>query len=158
MNKQFYFKRFSLVYVHSLNVKQFYLTHRYDPIRCYHTGQSGPRRDGNEWVLRIPQSSSITETSPSDCLVPSPGHSLWRSYLSAEMQSEYFVTPADWATVSFVTLTYRWKHYLNQKDQTFFRMHIWTHSTFLNSLLRLAPLSAKEFLLIITWYHSDRAW
>ena len=32
-------------------------------------GQNGPKSDGNEEVLRIPQSSSITGTSPSDCLV-----------------------------------------------------------------------------------------
>ena len=32
--------------------------------------------DGNEGVLRIPQSSSTAETSPSDCLVSYPGHSL----------------------------------------------------------------------------------
>ena len=31
--------------------------------------QSGPGSDGNEIALRIPQSSSITETSPSDFLV-----------------------------------------------------------------------------------------
>ena len=33
------------------------------------SGQSGPGSDGNEGVLCIPQSSSITGTSPSDCLV-----------------------------------------------------------------------------------------
>ena len=32
-------------------------------------GQSGPGSNGNEEVLRIPQSPSNTETSPSDCLV-----------------------------------------------------------------------------------------
>ena len=32
-------------------------------------GQSGPGSDGNEGLLHIPQSSSITGTSPSDCLV-----------------------------------------------------------------------------------------
>ena len=31
--------------------------------------QSGPGSDGNKRVLRIPQSSSIAGTSPSDCLV-----------------------------------------------------------------------------------------
>ena len=36
-------------------------------------GQSEPGSDGNEGVLRIPQSSSITRTSPSDCLVSYPG-------------------------------------------------------------------------------------
>ena len=39
-------------------------------------GQSIPGSDGNEGVLRIPQSSSIAGTSPSDCLVSYPGHSL----------------------------------------------------------------------------------
>ena len=39
-------------------------------------GQSKPGSDGNEEVLSIPQSSSITETSPSDCLVSYPGHLL----------------------------------------------------------------------------------
>ena len=35
--------------------------------------QSGPGRNGDEEVLRIPQSSSITGTSPSDFLVSYPG-------------------------------------------------------------------------------------
>ena len=39
-------------------------------------GQSGPGSDGNEGVLHIPQSSSTAGTSPSDCLVSYPGHSL----------------------------------------------------------------------------------
>ena len=38
-------------------------------------GQSGPGSDGNKGVFRIPQSSCITGTSPSDCLVSYPGHS-----------------------------------------------------------------------------------
>ena len=37
---------------------------------------SEPVSDGNEGVLRIPQSSSISGSSPSDCLVSYPGH-LW---------------------------------------------------------------------------------
>ena len=39
-------------------------------------GQSGPGSDGNEGVLRIPQSSNTAGTSPSDCLVSYPGYSL----------------------------------------------------------------------------------
>ena len=39
-------------------------------------GQSGSGSDGNEGVLRITQSSSTVGTSPSDCLVSYPGHSL----------------------------------------------------------------------------------
>ena len=41
-------------------------------------GQSGPGNNGNEGVFHIPQSSSITGTSPSDCLVSYPGDSLGR--------------------------------------------------------------------------------
>ena len=41
-------------------------------------GQSEPESNGNEAVLQIPQSSSITGTSPSDCFVSYPEHSLRR--------------------------------------------------------------------------------
>ena len=58
-------------------------------------GLSGPGSDGNEGVLRIPQSSSITGTSPSDCLV-SYQDTRWRegSYFFAKMQSVYSTAPA----------------------------------------------------------------
>ena len=42
---------------------------------------SRPRSYGNERVLRIPQISSITVISPSDCLLSYPGHSLWGGIL-----------------------------------------------------------------------------
>ena len=50
-------------------------------------GHSGSGNDGNEGVLRIPQSSSTTLTSLSDRLVSYPVCSLWGSYSSAEVQS-----------------------------------------------------------------------
>ena len=59
--------------------------------------QSGPASDGNEGILRIPQSSSIIGASPWDCLVSYTGHSLRESYPSTEMYSVYFLAPADWA-------------------------------------------------------------
>ena len=65
-------------------------------------GQSGPESDVNEGVLCIPQSSSITEDSPSDCFMLYPGHSLEGSYPSAEKQSVYSITPANWATKSLL--------------------------------------------------------
>ena len=39
-------------------------------------GQSRPRINGNKVVFCIPQSSSITGASPSDCLVSYTGHLL----------------------------------------------------------------------------------
>ena len=62
------------------------------------TGQSAPGIDGNKGVLRIPQSSSITGASASDCLVSYPGYSLEKFYPSAEKQSVYSAAPADWAS------------------------------------------------------------
>ena len=47
-------------------------------------GQSGPGTDGNEGVLCIPQSSSNTEASSTDCLVLYLGHS-GESYSSVEV-------------------------------------------------------------------------
>ena len=38
------------------------------------SGQSGPWSNGYEGVLRISQSSRLTETSPSDCLMSYLGH------------------------------------------------------------------------------------
>ena len=61
-------------------------------------GQSEPGSDGNKGVLRIPQSSSNTGTSPSDCLVSYSGNSLaGGSSPSAEKKSVYSTAPADWA-------------------------------------------------------------
>ena len=52
-------------------------------------------------VLRIPQGSSITEASPSDCLVSYAGHSLGKSYTSAEMLLVVSNAPAEWAIYGF---------------------------------------------------------
>ena len=58
----------------------------------------GSGSNGNEGVLRIPQSSNTAGTSPTDCLVSYTGHSLGGgSYPSAEVQSVYSTAPTDWA-------------------------------------------------------------
>ena len=56
------------------------------PLGATAPGQSGPGNDGNKGVIRIPQSSSITGTSPSDCLVSYPGH-LWGGGLNPQQRS-----------------------------------------------------------------------
>ena len=60
-------------------------------------GQSGAGSNGNEVVLHIPQSSSITGASPSVCLVSYAGHSLEGSFSSAEIQLVYSTAPVNWA-------------------------------------------------------------
>ena len=69
--------------------------------------KSGPGSDGNREVLSILQSSSIATTSPSDCLVSYPGHSLGEgSYPSAEKQSVYSIAPVDWAPNIYNSIQY----------------------------------------------------
>ena len=75
-------------------------------------GQSGPGRDVNEGVLRIPQRPSITGALPSDCLMSYPRHSLEESYPSSEIQSVYSTTPADRAGFSYLHLSAKYKLYL----------------------------------------------
>ena len=62
-------------------------------------GQSGSESDDNEGALRIPQSSNIIGTSPSDCFVSYAGHSLGAVLHSTEKQSVYSTAPADWASL-----------------------------------------------------------
>ena len=57
-------------------------------------GQSGPGSNGNEGVLHILQSSSITGASLSDCLY----HIQDIRYPSAEMLSVYSTAQVNWAT------------------------------------------------------------
>ena len=60
-------------------------------------GQSEPGSNDNEGILRIPQSSSITGTSPSDCLASYNQNTRWEagSYPSTEMQSVYSAAATD---------------------------------------------------------------
>ena len=55
--------------------------------------QSGLGSDGNEEVLRIPQTSSITEISLSDCLVLYPGHSLVEGLTPLQRSSRCILQP-----------------------------------------------------------------
>ena len=67
--------------------------------------QSGPERTRERWQWRgalLPQSSSITGTSPSDFLVSYSGHSFAGSDLSAEVQSVYSTASVNRATDSWV--------------------------------------------------------
>ena len=43
-------------------IKEFYLTHRLDPINCYHSGQSGPGSNGNEVYLHSPKLEDLNFT------------------------------------------------------------------------------------------------
>ena len=86
----------------SYQIIQFSISTQFSSIRPIDTtlsgattpDQSGPGSDDNEELLRIPQSSSITGTSLSDCLVSYAGHSLGGFY-PEEIQSVYSSSSAD---------------------------------------------------------------
>ena len=59
-------------------------------------GSSRPGNYGNEGVLCIPQSSSITGTSALNSLLSYSGLSMEESYPSWDMQSVYATAAADW--------------------------------------------------------------
>ena len=60
-------------------------------------GQSGPRNDGKEGILLIPQFFSITGASPSYCFMSYQEYLLGGGITpSAEKQSVYTTAPADW--------------------------------------------------------------
>ena len=61
-------------------------------------GQSGPGSKGNIGAL------SITEASPSNCLVSYLGHSLGESYPSAEIQLVYPIALADCARIIIIII------------------------------------------------------
>ena len=70
---------------------------------------SGPGSCGNKRVLSIPQSSSITASSSSDCLLSYPEHSLGEgSHASAEKQSVYFTT--EWTMLYIYIYIYIYIH------------------------------------------------
>ena len=69
-------------------------------------GQSAPGSNGNEGVLRILQSPSITGTSPSNCLVSYPGYSLGGVYSSADVKSVYATVQAHWVMVNCYKIEY----------------------------------------------------
>ena len=106
MSKTVLFPTIQLAYVHSLNVEtvfkaiQFSIRTQFSYIQprdrtisgATTPGQSGPGSSGNEEVLCIPQSSSITGTSPSNCLVSYQD----TRYPSTEKQSVYSTATADW--------------------------------------------------------------
>ena len=104
-HKQFYFKQFSLAYKDNfISGNSFRTSTQFSSIwpvdRTLSTsGHSGPGWNGNEGVLSILQSSSITGASSSDYLVSYPERSFGESYPSAKMQSVFSAAPADWESL-----------------------------------------------------------
>ena len=100
-NNQFYIKKFNLAWVHSLIIKNISISSNsvqsnssnsvlFNPSRALSDatilGQSGDGSNANKEVLRIPQSPSVTGTSPSDGFVSYSGHLWGVFYPSAEVQ------------------------------------------------------------------------
>ena len=91
--------QFNIIYLFAfaLNVKHFYLTHRWDPIRCYH---SGSERTREQWQWRsitqphYPWHSLKVGSSPlqrcSQCILQSPRIACSMIYIYSD--KNYFVS------------------------------------------------------------------
>ena len=98
--------RFSIshLFAHSLNVEQFYLTHRYDP---YQILPLWVRVDMRAMKLKGYSAFSKALRQEPHHQVSYPGHLLrWVSYPSAEMQSVYSTAPADWARFDLIVIEF----------------------------------------------------
>ena len=118
MSKQFYFKQFSLAWICSLIAKTVNSRNQLNSIwridwpqsDATTQGQSGPESDGNEGVLRVPQSSSNTRTSSSDCLESYPVHSLGESLPLCRYAVGVFYSPSRLGKWQIVLTFLLWKH------------------------------------------------
>ena len=82
-------------------------------------GQIGPGSNGNEGVLCIPQSSSITAASPSDCLVSYPGHLLGGDLTLLQRRSRCILQPQPNGQVAL------WFQYYRQRKSIKMVMKKW---------------------------------
>ena len=112
MIKRFYFLQFNLTFLCSqfkcptVYIWKFYLTNWLELSGA--TSPKGTGSDDKEEILQFLQSFSITNVSPSDCLVSYPGDSLWvGSYPSEVMQSVYFAASVNWAHVGGILPLWR---------------------------------------------------
>ena len=122
MLKLFYFKQFSITLLSSIWPIDCTL------LRATTPSPSGPGSDGNEGVLYIPQSSSITGTSPSDCSVSYLGHSLGGGLILLKRCSQCMLQHQLTGQRMFKLDNYKESHPLNTWFYLIFvRAYIFTH-------------------------------
>ena len=80
-------------------------------------GQSGPGSNSNEGMLCIPLSPRITGTSPSECFVSYPGHSLW-GFTPLQMCSRYILQSWPTGQASFCHFSIVFSLYIALQKQS----------------------------------------
>ena len=114
--------QFSIICLHSVKISNSSIWPIYRTLSGATTlGQGRPGSDGNERVLHIPQSFSITGISMRMWNVIS----LWVSYLSAEM---YFTTPTSWAPKLQNWSLIIWCSSVSYPVHLFFLTNRWNHN------------------------------
>ena len=126
-------------------------------------GQSGPGSDGNKGVVRIPQSSCITGTSPSDCLMLYPVYSMGESYTSAEVQLVYSTATADKASFSlrllnekFIKSLFTFFLKFRWNNEYFLHMSICTYTYPISLLFSLSLSLTHTHNHFLTYTHTHR--
>ena len=114
----------SIQFIYSLNVKPALFDPWIGPYQVLsHWATSGPGSNGNKGVLHIPQRTYITETSPSDCLVLYPGHSLEGRGFTPLQRSSWCILLAQ---VTWPKFWEEWNNYQQILVSSFFSLLIMT--------------------------------
>ena len=124
-------------------------------------GQSGPRSNEKGEFLRLPQSSSITGASPSDCLVSYTGHSFGRYLTPLQRCNRCILLPQLtrlfnlWVFIPEVTGNFHCSSSENKCLQLFMILRIILAD--LNSLYRpiFLRISLSSYLFAMFWECSD---
>ena len=87
----------SHMFVFILNVKRFYFTHSYDPIRCY---KRGPGSDSNEVYSAFHKVLALLEPHCQIVQFHIQDNRLWGTYSSAQKQLVHYKATKDWADSS----------------------------------------------------------
>ena len=93
-----------------LNVKQFYLNHRWDPIRCNHSRPVNLGVMAMKGYSAFPKAPALLELHHQIVRISYPGHSLGDSYPSAEIKSVYSTAPEsmNWQVANHIEVWSLW--------------------------------------------------
>ena len=90
-------------------------------------GQSGPRSDSNNEVLRIPKISSISGTSPSDCFMSYQDNGGVLSLCRDAVGVFYSPQPTGWLVIWYQSFLFSWMILNISYSYTKSRIFIWLY-------------------------------
>ena len=144
------------MFAHSLNIKQFYLTHRWYPVRYYHSGPKWTWRQ-QQWRC-TPYSTKVQAWSLTIRLFRVMSGTLGgRSYPSAEIHSVYYTAPTDWVGSELRTMFSIPVWFISTRRRPFYpheyRCEV-SYKKWFSSMVFGAFYSYCQEVFLFCWIHS----